>query len=249
VPKKEEESIVRSGKRTIKVTAIVILRKILWGLLGIVLVVLAGITVRTWHARTRGQGGWEEKHLEGLKVYKTIPDFSLVERSGRKVELAHLKGKVWVAQFFYSHCRDICPLTVPQMGLLHLEYKSDPEFRSGVRFVSITVDPERDTPQVLKEFAGRFSADPEMWLFLTGDKPAIQRLAQEGFGLGIGEQENLPEVKEKTGEEKEFFHSGRLILVDGKARVRGYYSGLEADAMVRLRRDLKRLLQGNERVS
>jgi protein SCO1/2 len=180
--------------------------------------------------------------LEDLKNYGTVPDFTFTERSGRKVSLADLKGRVWVAQFFYTHCTDICPLTVPQMGLLHLEYLNDPEFRSEVRFVSITVDPERDTPQVLKKYADGFSADPEQWLFLAGDKAATYRLAQQGFKLGIGEEANPPEVAKKTGEEKELLHSNRLILIDRKAQIRGYYSGIDAEAMVRLRRDLKTLL-------
>lgn len=221
---------------------IAFLRKSLWGFLAVVSAVVIGTAVWTWQAGGSRQGGWDEQRLEGLKIYGTVPDFSLTERSGRKVSLADLKGKVWVAQFFYTHCTDICPLTVPQMGLLHLEYLNDPEFRSMIRFLSITVDPEHDTPQVLTKFAERFSADPELWLFLTGDKAGIYRLAQQGFKLGIGEQENPTEVKRKTGEEKEIFHSSRLILVDRKSQIRGYYSGIDAEAMVRLRRDLKALL-------
>ncbi len=214
----------------------------LWGLLAVVMVVIAGTGVWFWQGSLSQEGGWEEKRLEGLQTYGTVPDFDLIERSGRHVELSDLRGKLWVAQFFYTNCPDICPLTVPQMGLLHLEYQNDPEFRSEIRFVSITADPERDTPEVLSKFAKRFSADPERWLFLTGEKADIYRLAQEGFRLGIGEMENPPEEKAKTGEEKEFLHSARLILVDRKAQIRGYYSGIEAEAMVRLRRDLKTLL-------
>lgn len=221
---------------------IVILRKVLWGFLAVLLVAFVGIAVWTWQARGSRQGGWDEQRLEGLKIYGTVPDFTFIERSVRKISLADLKGKVWVAQFFYTHCTDICPLTVPQMGLLHLQYLNDPDFRSAVRFVSITVDPERDTPEVLSKFAEHFSADPDLWLFLTGDKATIVRLAQQGFKLGIGEQENPPEVTKKTGEEKELFHSNRLILVDRKAQIRGYYSGIDVEAMVRLRRDLKTLL-------
>lgn len=230
--------------------AISVGQKIFWGLVAIALVAFAAGVVWTWQERGIRQGGFQEKFLlEGLKVYGTVPDFSLIERSGRKVGLADLKGKVWVGQFFYTECRDICPLTVPQMGLLQLEYLNDPEFRSDIRLVSITVSPEHDTPQVLAKFAERFSADPELWLFLTGDKAAIYRLAQQGFKLGIGEQENPEEVKKKTGEEKDIFHSSRLILVDRKAQIRGYYSGIDAEAMVRLRKDLRKLLQTERSVS
>ena len=224
-------------------------QQIIWGALLVLLSSAIGIGVWSWYEGRTRQGASEKNPLEGLQRFGTVPDFSLTERSGRKVSLADLKRKVWVVLFFYTGCRDTCPLIVPQMGLLHLEYKTDPEFQSEVRLVSITVDPERDTPRVLAKFAERFSADPELWLFLTGDEAAIYRLAQEGFRVGIGEQENPPEVRHKTGEEKEIFHSSRLILVDRKAQIRGYYSGVDAEAMVRLRRDLKKLLQSKEGIS
>jgi protein SCO1/2 len=222
-------------------TAIVILRRVLWGLLAVACAAIVVAAIWQWRPRAIS-GTNSERLLEGLKDYGAVPDFTFTERSGRKISLAYLKGKVWVAQFFYTHCTDICPLTVPQMGLLHLEYLNDPEFRSAVRFVSITVDPERDTPQVLRKYAEHFSADPDLWLFLTGDKAATVRLAQQGFKLGIGEEANPPEVAKQTGEEKELFHSNRLILIDRKAQIRGYYSGIDAEDMVRLRRDLKTLL-------
>jgi len=223
--------------------ALAILRRLLWGVVAIVCIAVVGIVIWRWQARAISEGNLQPP-LEGLKNFGALPDFTFTERSGRKVSLADLKGKIWVAQFFYTHCTDICPLTVPQMGLLHLEYLNDPEFRSAVRFVSITVDPERDTSEVLSKYAERFSADPDLWLFLTGDKAATVRLAQQGFKLGIGEETNPPEVAKKTGEQKELFHSNRLVLVDRTAQIRGYYSGIDAEAMVRLRRDLKTLLAG-----
>ena len=222
-------------------TAIVILRRVLWGVLAVACAAIIAAAIWQWRGRAIS-GTNSERLLEGLKDYGAGPDFTFTERIVRKVGLADLKGKVWVAQFFYTHCTDICPLTVPQMGLFHLEYLNDPDFRSAVRFVSITVDPERDTPPVLRNYAEHFSADPDLWLFLTGDKAATVRLAQEGFKLGIGEEANPPDVVKKTGEEKELFHSNRLILIDRKAQIRGYYSGIDAEAMVRLRRDLKTLL-------
>ncbi len=218
-----------------------ILRRVLWGLLAVACAAIVGAAIWQWRGRAMSETN-SEILLEGLKNFGAVPDFTFTERSGRKVSLADLKGKVWVVQFFYTHCTDICPLTVPQMGLLHLEYLNDPDFRSAVRFVSITVDPERDTPAVLSKYAEHFSADPDLWLFLTRDKAATVRLAQQGFKLGIGEEANPPEIAKKTGEEKELFHSSRLVFVDRTAQIRGYYSGVDAEAMVRLRHDLKTLL-------
>lgn len=218
-----------------------IVRRLPWGVVAVACIAVGAIFIWHWQGRAISEAK-SELPLEGLKDYGAVPNFTFTERSDRKVILADLKGKVWVAQFFYTHCTDICLLTVPQMGLLHLEYLSDPDFRAAVRFVSITVDPERDTPAVLSKYAEHFSADPDLWLFLAGDKAATVRLAQQGFKLGIGEEANPPEVAKKTGEQKELFHSNRLILIDRKAQIRGYYSGIEAEAMVRLRRDLKTLL-------
>jgi len=221
--------------------ALTMLRRLLWGGVAVVCIAVVGIVIWRWQARALSEAK-SQLPLEGLKNYGAVPDFTLTERSDRKISLADIKGKVLIAQFFFTHCTDICPLTVAQMGLLHLEYLNEPDFRSAVRFVSITVDPERDTPQVLRKYAEHFTADPDLWLFLTGDKATIVPLAQEVFKLGIGEAANSPEVEKKTGEEKELFHSNRLVLIDRKAQIRGYYSGIDAEAMVRLRRDLKTLL-------
>ena len=116
-----------------------------------------------------------------LPVYWQIPGFSLVERSGQRVTLADLMGKVWVATFIYTHCPDTCPFQTAEMAGLQKEFAQAKDFR----LVSITTDPENDTPEVLAKYASQFNADPKRWLFLTGDKRAIYRLAQKGFHLSV----------------------------------------------------------------
>lgn len=116
-----------------------------------------------------------------LPVYGTVPDFRLVERSGRPVQLEDLLGKVWIANFIFTHCPDECPLMTAEMAQMQVDFAAAPD----LRFLSITVDPDRDTPAMLSQYAAQFQADPQRWLFLTGDKRAIYRLAQEGFRLGI----------------------------------------------------------------
>ena len=138
-----------------------------------------GMAVWKWQQGTMSEAK-EENLLEGLKPFGVVPDFTFIERSDRKISLANLNGKVWVAQFFYTGCRDICPLTVAQMGLLHLEYLNDPDFRSTVRFVSITVDPERDTPEVLRKFAEHFSADAQLCFSLQEKRPRFIVLPNRG---------------------------------------------------------------------
>jgi cytochrome oxidase Cu insertion factor (SCO1/SenC/PrrC family) len=97
------------------------------------------------------------------------------------VRKADLEGKVWVASFIFTNCPDECPLMTAEMARLQSDLAHIPE----LRLVSISVDPERDIPAVLSQYADRFDADPERWLFLTGDKQAIYRLARDGFRLGI----------------------------------------------------------------
>lgn len=86
-------------------------------------------------------------------------------------------------EFFYSSCPDVCPLQSARMAHLQRDLADQPD----VRLVSISVDPEHDTPEVLRDYAQRFGADPERWLFLTGDKVAIHRLARDGFHLSVAD--------------------------------------------------------------
>lgn len=142
--------------------------------------------VWTWQGRRPGKGG-EDRPLEGLQNFGAVPDFSLIQRDGRRVTLADLRGKVWIANFIYTHCTDTCPLQSTQMARLQEELKTEPDFRS----VSITVDPEQDTPEVLSEYAARFSANRDRWLFLTGEKRAVYTLAVVGFRLSVADPEEL----------------------------------------------------------
>ncbi|HEX9898376.1 MAG TPA: SCO family protein, partial [Candidatus Methylomirabilis sp.] len=156
----------------------------------LLLTALAGIlgtAVWTWQGSRPGRGGGEDRPLEGLRIFGTVPDFSLIQRDGRRVTLADLRGKVWIANFIYTHCTDTCPLQSAQMARLQEELKTEPNFR----LVSITVDPEQDTPETLTEYATRFGADRERWLFLTGEKRAVYTLAVVGFRLSVADPEEL----------------------------------------------------------
>jgi cytochrome oxidase Cu insertion factor (SCO1/SenC/PrrC family) len=116
-----------------------------------------------------------------LPVYGVIPDFALIDQSGHSVGRSDLEGKIWIASFLFTNCPDECPLLTAEMARL----QSDLAHITDLRLVSISVDPDRDTPAVLSQYAERFNANPGRWLFLTGDKRAIYRLAREGFRLGI----------------------------------------------------------------
>jgi cytochrome oxidase Cu insertion factor (SCO1/SenC/PrrC family) len=154
---------------------------LLWSLLGVVLAGVVGFGV--WSLV------WEQPSKQSssvpspahLPVYGSVPDFALIDQRGRPVQRGHFDGKVWIASFIFTHCPDECPLMTAEMARL----QSNLAHMADLRFVSISVDPDRDTPAVLAQYAERFDADPGRWFFLTGDKRAIYRLAREGFRLGI----------------------------------------------------------------
>ncbi len=163
-----------------------------------------------------------------------IPPFTLTERSGRSVTLADLRGSVWVATFFFSRCPDTCPLQVARLAALGAEFPAAPH----LRLVAITVDPEHDTPGVLRDYAQRVGLDRERALLLTGDRAMIADLARRGFKLAVGEMEG-PNVSGAVL----VAHSDRLALVDATGQLRGTYQSRDLDAVARLRRDLAGLLR------
>jgi cytochrome oxidase Cu insertion factor (SCO1/SenC/PrrC family) len=229
----------------------------LWGL-GLALVASAGGVVawalvsgqpvlRVWGARDVGSS---EGVLETLGVYGEVPAFRLTERSGRPVSRADLLGKVWIANFIYTQCRETCPIQTALLARLQPEFAGE----ADLRVVSITVDPEHDTAAALRSYAEQYGADAERWLFLTGDKRAIYRLAKEGFHLGVvdpndpGQAAGLLRWLEPArafathGSQGLIMHSSRLVLVDRQARVRAYHLP-DDESLPRLRRNVTVLLR------
>ncbi|MDR3406658.1 MAG: SCO family protein [Chthoniobacter sp.] len=164
-----------------------------------------------------------------LQKYWALPDFTLTERSGQPLHLADLAGKVWVADFFYSSCPGPCPALTSNLGEVQKALGPAPD----VRLVSISVDPEKDTTDVLKVYADRFKAGPG-WFFCTGEKDAIYKLAHDGFKLPLAA--GTPEGGPVT-------HTTRLILVDQTGMVRGFYEGATKDGLSDLVRDIRKLLE------
>jgi protein SCO1/2 len=157
-----------------------------------------------------------------------IPDFSLTDRTGRPVTLADLKGSVWAADFIYTTCPGPCPMLTKGLAQVQKALASNPD----ARFVSISSDPEKDTPEVLQQYATRFGAT-DRWFFLTGDKAGIYTLANQGFKLSV--------VEDRNGAEP-IIHSTKLVLVDRLGIVRGFYDGLSDEARTKMIRDFRRLL-------
>lgn len=183
-------------------------------------------------------------------VYGEVPPFTLIERSGREVGRADLLGRVWVANFIYTSCRDTCPTQTLQLSRLQADLADAPDFR----LVSITVDPVRDTPVVLRQYAERFRAG-DRWLFLTGEARDIECLATAGFHVAVrgavsrdcGRRVSFRPAAAEAHDVRDdapepIAHSDRLVLVDRRARIRGYEASAGPDVVARLHAAARRLL-------
>jgi cytochrome oxidase Cu insertion factor (SCO1/SenC/PrrC family) len=158
-----------------------------------------------------------------------VPDFSLLNRDGRSVTRADLAGRPWIAGFVFTRCGGPCPRITAQMARLG-RLLPHPEL---VRRVSVSVDPEFDTPAVLDAYAAERGIEDPRWYFLTGPRPEVYRLVRDGFKLAVGEEGG-------TAHEP-ILHSTRLVLVDGGGRIRGYYDALDEQAVGRLLDDVRAL--------
>jgi cytochrome oxidase Cu insertion factor (SCO1/SenC/PrrC family) len=147
----------------------------------------------------------------------SVGDFALTERDGSTVRKADLLGKVWVASFVFTRCTGPCPQVTATMARLQSDLHAD----DTVRLVTFTVDPGHDKPDELKRYADNFRADPKRWLFLTGDQDAIYRLLREGFKVPV--EQNQGEDR-KPGQE--VMHSAKLVVVDKRGHLRGYFNGV-----------------------
>jgi len=181
-------------------------------------------------------------HPPELPVYWDAPEFALVDQDGDTLRSSDLSGTIWVASFVFTHCTDICPRITREMARLRDSLRADRLLGQRVKLVSFSVDPARDTPGVLREYAGRFGGSPPgEWAFLTGDPPEmVQRIIEQGFHLAATP---LPAGPADTIAGYQVMHSVRVELVDRTGQVRGTYSATESEAMERLAADLRRLVE------
>ncbi len=158
------------------------------------------------------------------KLVLSVPEFTLTNQQRDEISLSDLSGKVWVADFIFTHCPTICPIMTKEMAMLQSEFDSP-----DVNFISFTVDPERDTTEVLANYAKQFGADEKTWHFLTGEKEQIYQLANNGFKLAAAQHEGM------------FPHSRKFILVSPDGEIYGYYDSHSEAAMTKLRKDITSL--------
>jgi len=168
-------------------------------------------------------------------TWHTIPPFSFVDQDSLEIDRTAMDGHVTVVDFFFTTCTTICPKMTRQMNTL--VWGLDEPYFDGVRFLSFTVDPEYDTPSVLKAYAEKQEIQDKRWSFITGPKQEIYDLGVNGFKVS---------TQEVVNEMGNFLHSELFILVDEAGHVRGYYDGTSPDDVRMLKEDIK-ILIGSER--
>jgi len=170
-------------------------------------------------------------------VWHKVNNFKLTNQLGTEVALSDLKGKIIVADFFFTRCPSICPTLTKNMkslqdGLKKKDTRS-PVDTSFVHFLSFSVDPERDSPVVLKKYADKYGINPDVWWLLTGPKKIIYDIALHELKLPAQDGEAV---------DSNFIHSQRFVLLDRNRVVRGYYNGLDTSALSKLAEDLTLLM-------
>jgi len=163
-----------------------------------------------------------------LPVLGTVPAFHFTDQDGMGFGPETLAGKPWVADFIFTRCPTVCPVMTERLAALA------PQLGEEVHFVSLSVDPDFDTPERLRAFAREHGATSTRWHFLTGDSAAIQQAVTQGFKISLGHE----------GADDDFLsivHGVHLVLVDAQGHIRGYYDSNDAEALERLVRDAHHL--------
>tara|TARA_Y100000814_G_scaffold267951_1_gene222651 strand:+ start:1635 stop:2228 length:594 start_codon:yes stop_codon:yes gene_type:complete len=167
----------------------------------------------------------QKNNAQVLPILSELIDFRLIDQNGNQFIKDDLLGKFWIADFIFTTCAGPCPIMSNQFTELQSRYSN----ANDINLLSISVNPEYDTPVILREYGERYSSDNEKWHFLTGEKEEIHKLAVEGFKIGSIEDP--------------IFHSTRFILIDNHARIRGYYISTEFEEMQKLWADVDILAQ------
>ncbi|HEY2031505.1 MAG TPA: SCO family protein [Myxococcales bacterium] len=172
-------------------------------------------------------------------VLAELPQFSLVDEDGKAVHRDDLLGKVWIADFVFTSCADACPRM--QAKMKSLQERLTPASQGGsVGLLSVSVDPERDTPERLRQYAKAFGQRKGEWRYLTGDQREVERTVVKGFHIamaklpsGTAGADGREGASDPHLEAFDIMHGQQFVLVDRMGRIRGFYDADDADAILR----------------
>lgn len=174
------------------------------------------------------EAGRETMPVSDLPVIKEVPEFRGVNFDGSTVTDEDLRGKVWVAYFFFTSCSGPCPLMSSQASVLNTQFAGESDFR----IVSFTVDPRHDTPEVLHKYAVRYGARADKWHFLRMSADSVTNVATQGF-------------MQAASPDDPSLHGTKYMLVDRQGKIRGFF-GQDDEEMNRLRAAIRTLLSDGE---
>ena len=166
-----------------------------------------------------------------VPVWGQLPEFELSDQDAATFGSEQLHGAVWVADFIFTSCPGRCPMLTREMARLQRQLR-DASF-DDVTLVSISVDPETDTPAALSAYANKHGAVQDRWRFLTGKRQEIWDLSAKGFMLPVAESEGVAGGP--------ILHSNKFVLADRSGRIRGYYDAFDEDARKKLMSDIERV--------
>lgn len=174
-----------------------------------------------------------EDDIERVGYGHKIQAFSFTDQTGKAFGSKELKGKIYVAEYFFTTCGTICPIMNAQMQRVQQKFLKNKK----VQIVSITVDPEHDSVPQLKSYANAHGAKHDQWHFLTGKKEDLYKLARRSFFLL-----KPAEVRNQGDVGSDFIHTNYFVLIDDNSQIRGYYDGTDEDAVDVLMGDIQLLL-------
>ena len=151
--------------------------------------------------------GCSKRSAEDVPVLGQLPEFSLVDQNEQAFDRTSMEGNLWVSAFVFTHCRSTCPRITAHMKGLQARLSDLP----SAHFVSVSVDPRNDTPEVIKAYMTKNGLDESNWRFVTGDEESIRHVVVDGFRVGLGDEDS-----QAAGAE-EIMHSNSFVLVDDKA--------------------------------
>lgn len=161
-------------------------------------------------------------------LWHQIPPFNLINQDGEAFSEKNMEGRIVVADFIFTTCPGICPKLTGQLNRIHDKFRHEKD----LLLLSHTVDPQRDTPEKLKEYGKKYNADFDQWEFLTGQSDDLFELSKDGYFMYAAPATD-PDAEE------EFDHSGKLVLLDKERVIRGYYYGLDSAKVDQLMRDIE----------
>ncbi|MFN7134141.1 MAG: SCO family protein, partial [Myxococcales bacterium] len=161
-----------------------------------------------------------QKRAPDFPVYGTLPAFSLLDQQGRPFARSDLEGRPAVVNFVFTRCAAICPALTRKMRSLQQQL-AEAGRGAEVRLVSITADPENDTPEALADYAARYGADTRSWSFVTGALDDVQRTIVDGFKISVAKVPRPAGAEEPT--DFEIVHGQKFVLLDAAGQIRGYY--------------------------